>query len=79
MPKKIEMIGKKFNNLLVLKEMETRRDKSRIDYLCICDCGNTKIADGYYLRTSQTNNCGCATSAKKTKTKRKYSINLPIK
>lgn len=55
---KIEMIGKKFNMLLVLKELG-RCKNSRMLYLCKCDCGNKVKVYGVALRTSGTKSCGC--------------------
>ena len=53
-----EMIGKKFNNLTVIKKLDIRLADS-IAYECRCDCGNTKITSGARLRRKDVKSCGC--------------------
>ncbi|WNM52938.1 HNH endonuclease [Staphylococcus phage S-CoN_Ph10] len=55
---KIQMIGKKFGRLTVLEE-EKERVNGRICYKCKCECGNTIITKGKYLRNGDTKSCGC--------------------
>jgi len=50
------MIGRKFNQLTVIKESNTA--KSGIYYECICDCGETSIVKGGNLRSGNTKTCG---------------------
>lgn len=57
------MIGKKFNRLTVIEEIEPYRNRrsTRRRFKCICDCGNEQIATGTKLRngkTYQCRNCG---------------------
>lgn len=59
MPKLIEMIGKKFNKLLVLRDSGLRGARNRIKYVCLCDCGNESIVFGDPLRRGHTKSCGC--------------------
>lgn len=59
MPKTIEMIGKKFNKLLVLRDSGLRGARNRIKYVCLCDCGNESIVFGDPLRSGHTKSCGC--------------------
>lgn len=54
----IDMIGKKFGKLLVLEKKDKKPDGS-YNYLCQCDCGNTKIINGVSLRKGTTTSCGC--------------------
>lgn len=57
MPPMIDMMGKKFNKLLVIKQI---KDNDGIRYICQCDCGNiTKEIDGYKIRSGHTKSCGC--------------------
>jgi hypothetical protein len=57
---KKEMIGKRFGKLLVIEEViRAPKDFSPIHYKCICDCGNTTIANGYKLRSGNKSSCGC--------------------
>lgn len=56
---RIEMIGKKFGRLTVVK-MSERKDKSRAIYWeCQCECGGTKTVRGTTLRAGRANSCGC--------------------
>jgi hypothetical protein len=58
MAKTIEMAGRKFNRLTVLKQQG--RDSSRnIMWLCKCDCGNEITVAGCSLRRGFTQSCGC--------------------
>lgn len=52
-----EMIGVRYHSLVVIK-MEYI--KNCVPYfLCQCDCGNTCIKKGAYLRSGHTKSCGC--------------------
>lgn len=51
---KEEMIGKKFNRLTVIEHHS--REKG---YLCKCDCGDTTIARGNFLKNGRHASCGC--------------------
>lgn len=63
------LIGKKFNNLLILKLIKTEykynslgkiKKKNRY-YLCKCDCGKETVVCSYNLTTkNSTKSCGCA-------------------
>lgn len=61
---KVEMIGKKFNKLLVIEETNLRASNNSIKYKCQCDCGNYSIVDGNELRRGSTKSCGCIFSSK---------------
>lgn len=67
MPRLIEMVGKKFNKLLVLRDSGLRGARDRIKYVCLCDCGNESIVFGEPLRSGHTKSCGCDKSIKMTK------------
>lgn len=60
MPKKIEMIGKRFGRLLTLGK--TGKDGNGYRYLFACDCGNTKDLSGASVRSGHTLSCGCLRS-----------------
>jgi len=53
-------IGKKFGRLTVAERYGARKDGLGIYYICVCDCGKTKIALGTKLRTGAIRSCGCA-------------------
>lgn len=60
------MIGKKFNRLTVISEVESEKKINKNNkkttvpyYLCKCDCGKEKIVKGSRLRIGATKSCGC--------------------
>lgn len=58
MATKIDLTGKTFGRLTVLKEVEQGKDGHSY-WLCSCECGNTKNVQGKLLRSSNTRSCGC--------------------
>lgn len=54
----IDLIGKKFGRLTVIKRLENNKDMQR-KWLCLCDCGNEKVVLGVSLRQNHTLSCGC--------------------
>lgn len=59
MPKKIEMVGKRFGRLTVIQESEVLKCRS-VAWVCKCDCGNiTRPINGASLRRGATMSCGC--------------------
>jgi hypothetical protein len=57
MRKLIDLKGKKFGRLTVIKRVENRGND--IYWLCKCDCGNTKTIFGGSLKRGLTKSCGC--------------------
>jgi len=55
----INMIGKKFNRLRVIKRNYPNSQYGQPKYLCKCDCGKEVIVYGYSLRNGNTKSCGC--------------------
>ena len=60
--KTIDIIGKRFGKLLVLRQDSKCLDGSW-NYLCQCDCGNQKVINGVSLRRGITHSCGCLNSS----------------
>ena len=59
---KLDLIGQRFGRLIVIDKapnyvLPSERIKSQ--WLCRCDCGNTKIIKTDYLRCGSTRGCGC--------------------
>lgn len=54
----IDLTGKKFGRLTVIKEYKNINNK-RIKWECKCDCGNIVITTGDSLTTKKTTSCGC--------------------
>jgi hypothetical protein len=59
MPKKIEIIGRKFGALVVQHECGRSRS-GKILYFCRCDCGNTCVAIAGNLLAGRHATCGCS-------------------
>ena len=57
MGKRIEMVGKRFGRLVVIKE--SKKSGRSIYWKCKCDCGNFKIIQGRHLRSGDIKSCGC--------------------
>ena len=55
------MEGRQFGRLLVLHRAEppVRTERSRLYWLCECQCGNRVIVRGTQLRRGMTRSCGC--------------------
>lgn len=56
MSRLIDLKGRRFGRLLVV---ERYGGFGRPKWLCICDCGNTKVCPSGYLLSGDTNSCGC--------------------
>lgn len=52
----VEEVGSRYGKLVVLERVRRSR---HLEWLCQCDCGNTKIIRGSNLRTKGTKSCGC--------------------
>lgn len=62
--KLIDITGKKFNHLEVIK---LDHEKNGVRYwLCKCDCGNNKVINGDKIKRGEVKACGCL-RGKKTK------------
>lgn len=58
MSKVINLINKRFIRLVVVvRAANDKQGKAR--WLCLCDCGNYKVALGSHLRNGTTKSCGC--------------------
>ncbi len=57
MSKIINLIGKRFERLIVIERSENI--KERVAWKCQCDCGNTKIVTSQDLKHKKVKSCGC--------------------
>lgn len=55
--KSADLIGQRFNNLIVVSREPSLNGKSR--WKCKCDCGNITIVSGYNLKNNSVKSCGC--------------------
>lgn len=53
-----DLTDQSFGKLTVLKRAENTKD-GRSQWLCKCECGNTKVIKGKYLLNGDTKSCGC--------------------
>lgn len=56
----IDLTGKRFGKLTVLKKSSNRGEKVR--WLCKCDCGTILEVEGANLKSGHTTSCGCIRS-----------------
>ena len=76
-------VGKRYERLLVLKELDEKDSDNRRLYLCKCDCGNYIKTSGKKLRLGVTRSCGCLRKEKaleilKTKTALGHTIGVDL-
>jgi hypothetical protein len=57
MGKFIDLTGKRFGRLIVIKRIGTKRGQAYWE--CLCDCGNYKNAVASDLKDGHTKSCGC--------------------
>ena len=55
----IDITGKRFGKLTVLKKHPEKSKSGNIRWICQCDCGNTTVVIGSHLRSNHTTSCGC--------------------
>jgi len=55
--KLIDLTGKKFGKLTVIKKTKSRNKRTM--WLCECECGNKKEIGGSELKSGTTKSCGC--------------------
>lgn len=74
MGKFIDLTGKKFGRLIVIKRVKNNYF-GVVYWLCKCDCGNFKTIRGNNLKSGKTQSCGCLQKEKAKnigENKRKY-------
>lgn len=55
------LIGKRYDKLVVIEQMESTKQGQR-RWLCKCDCGGTCVSTTGNLNSGHTTNCGCKKS-----------------
>lgn len=53
------LVGKKFNRLLVIEPTEKRNSNRNMIWKCQCDCGNITYVATSSLKSNHTKSCGC--------------------
>ena len=59
MAKIIDLTGKRFGKLKVIKQSKIRGNRGQIKWDCVCDCGSKHIVTGESLRGGKSKSCGC--------------------
>lgn len=54
----VDLTGKAFGSLTVIKRDETKRHNKQAHWVCKCECGNITVVSGRNLRTGITKTCG---------------------
>jgi hypothetical protein len=68
-----DLTGQKFGRLVVLEK--TEKNKAGMWYwLCRCDCGNTCIIRGAYLKSGSTQSCGCYQKERTSETNKTHLL-----
>jgi len=73
----VDRTGQKFGRLLVVEKSNERNKSGNVKWLCVCDCGNTKVLAGSTLKSGDTKSCGCLfieTAANKGKAKKIHGM-----
>jgi len=55
--RKEDLTGQKFGKLTVLEEAPKKQN--RIQWKCLCDCGNNTIVFAHSIKSGKTKSCGC--------------------
>ena len=61
----IDLTGERFSRLVVIERVENAGKD--VQYLCKCDCGNTKVIRGHDLKSGAIKSCGCLRSEVSTR------------
>lgn len=71
MPAFIDLIGRRFERLIVLYKVDDAPSKP-VRWMCRCDCGVETIVHSSSLRTGRTKSCGCLSREVTTKRNTKH-------
>ncbi len=59
MARGLDLTNEKFGKLTALHLHPTRKENKLRMWVCLCECGNTKIVPTKFLRSGMTSTCGC--------------------
>lgn len=55
----IDLSGRRFDRLVVVRQLPERSSNGGVQWACQCDCGGETLASGDALRRKITRSCGC--------------------
>lgn len=73
MSKRLDLVGKRFGSVVVIKDDGERSADGSMKWLCKCDCGKICSVNTYYLRHSANPSCGCYQKMRTSITHKKYN------
>jgi len=73
MGKYIDLTGKKFNYLFVIKRSYLKKTGAVV-WECLCDCGKTTYQDTYRLKRGIVKSCGCYNKSSESKVNKKHGL-----
>lgn len=78
MGKLIDLTGETFGRLTVLKRGKTQKlkNKTKVFWVCECECGNLTEVLGYHLRNGGIKSCGCIRSEVSSKAAKGRTIDI---
>jgi hypothetical protein len=59
MPSLIDITGLRFGRLFVVRRATAITSGNQVNWICRCDCGQTRVVQGHDLRNGHTRSCGC--------------------
>lgn len=74
MPKRIDLTGQTFGDLVVVRLSDKRSEKhsNTLMWECLCSCGNTTFVLGFSLLHNHYRSCGCKRVANRDKGVKKH-------
>ncbi len=55
----MDLVGKRFGKLIVKEKHPERTRSGKVQWVCICDCGNETVTYTGSLNSGNTKSCGC--------------------
>ena len=55
--KELDFTGEKVNKLTAISKV---KKDGRSWYICLCDCGNQTLVEGWHFHSGKTKSCGCS-------------------
>lgn len=71
--KRKDLVGQKFGRMTVLAFSHLNKNRMAA-WECKCDCGNTKVVVGKFLRSGETQSCGCFGKEQRAKANSKRKL-----